>query len=629
MDMKIISKFFAENYDFRKTAVNVLKSSGKMANGLALVSLLLQVYAGAADPALSAFRSEYPLNPVRGYTFLGTEKSTYHVDSLYREFHRNLPGVPVNKPCVLPDGRIDAWFNPGEHVLWVAEAMKSGHYEFSLVDGYLPAVRYIYHKEGTKLTCEMTAFAVDGEAPGSIFIHVSLVERNGVKEKSAQYFKVGTKTPSTKSEFDAALNSLRKYWEAFFASGAQIPIPDPGVLNASKASIIRALITYTGDNPHYGVGAYGHSMHDGFPPTTIALVHCLLDWGQETKAFRVMTNYFDDFISPEGEILYYGPSIAEYGQFLWLTRMCMKAGAEQEWIDHLRPKLEAIRQRLWAGQTKGPGGLIYGGPEADKRMDEGVYFHNNGWAWRGLRDIAPILGHTKEDKRCEAFKNIILEAIEQVTDRSGSIPFIPPMAEKTEFNIMTPFDSLTPGDFESYTNYRYWPELMSSGILSRKQMQAIIDYRKNYRGEIAGMTRFWGHADNWPIAEYAMGLMDLGKTDEVKKVLYSHLAGHMTPETWTAYEQVDIKGSPYRGIKADYCVPSQLVAPRLAAWLWGKNGPATKAYNMRSVKPKSIHVDGKLDENAWIKEYWLSWANPGVEMPDYHVPSAFGVLTCE
>ena len=134
--------------------------------------------------------------------------------------------------------------------------------------------------------------------------------------------------------------------------------------------------------------------------------------------------------------------------------------------------------------------------------------------------------------------------------------FIPPMPEKTPFNTMTPFKTMTDNNYVSYVNYRYWPEMLSSGILSKEQMEAIIAYRNSHGGEIAGLGRFWKQADNWPIAEYAAGLRKLGRTNELRRILYSHLAGHMTPETWTAYEQVAIEGSPYRGSKADYCVPA-------------------------------------------------------------------------
>lgn len=531
--------------------------------------LCIAADAGVAnDVSLKEFMRSYPLKPVRGYTFLGTEKSNLIV---WRADNATPLNVPVNKPCVLPDGDIDGWFNPGEQVPWVAEAMQSGQYTFGLVDGYLPAVRYVYRKAGTDVTCEMTAFAVDGEKPGSIFIHVALLEKSGLNTVSARYFKLGDTSSSTGAEFNAALQGLRKHWEAFFAEGAQIPIPDPDVMNACKASIIRALITYTGTTPHYGVLFYGLSRHDVFPPTTIAMVDCLLDWGQPERAWLFMTDYFNEFVDAEGRIDYYGPSIAEYGQLLWLSRKCVEAEAPDEWFEHLRPKLEAIRQWLWAAQADGPESLIKGSPEADMHGQVEVFFHNNGWAWRGLRDIAPLLGHADDAQRCEAFKQTIQEAVEKATNRSVSPPFISPKP-----SLVRPFTEMTGRDgFARYTNYRYWPELLSSGVLKKEQAEAIIDYRKSHDGEVAGLTQFSSSTvdkvDNWPMAEYARGLFDLGRREEIKEILYSHLAGHMTPETWTAYEQVSIKGEPHRSVRADYCVPSQLVAPRLAAWLWKTN----------------------------------------------------------
>lgn len=219
---------------------------------------------------------------------------------------------------------------------------------------------------------------------------------------------------------------------------------------------------------------------------------------------------------------------------------------------------------MWEEQAKFPGGLLAGVPEADKRKDVDVYFHNNGWLWRGLRDIAPLLGHAGDADRCSSFRKTILAAIDQVTDRSVMPPFIPPVPRK-----MKPFQTMTQDDFASYTNYRYWPELLSCGILSKQQLEAIIAYRNTRDGEIAGLACIWDHADNWPLVEYAAGLRALGRNDEIRRILHSHLAGHTTPETWTAYEQVALEGFPYQEVKADYCVPVQLVAPRLMAWLYG------------------------------------------------------------
>jgi hypothetical protein len=550
-----------------------------------------------AETTLKEFRQHYPLAPVRSYTFLGTEKSVQQLWIGRQNDHSD-------KPCVEPDGSICGWFDPGNKVPWVKEAMKTGAYDFGLVDGYLPAVHYIYHKAGGDATCEMTAFAVDSTVPGAIFIHVALVEKEGREVKAARYLKLGDEAPSSQAVFESALRGIRERWTAFFARGAQIRIDDPEVMLACKASIIRALITFTGKRPHYGVRSYGPGQSygaeygDGFPPTVISLMDCLVDWGQASLAREYLTAYFDIFVQDNGRIKYYndpriqGCSVAEYGQLLCLARRCMDAPRCREWFEHLRPKLDRIRAPLWDEQARSPSGLIPGAPEADRREQIGIYFHNNGWAWRGLRDIAPLLGHEGDAARCESFGKIVRAAIDKAANRSVTPMFIPPMPEKTPFNIMTPFETMTESDFASYTNYRYWPELLSSGILSREQMEAVIAYRNTHGGEIAGLGRIWGQADNWPIAEYAAGLRALGRMDEVRRILYSHLAGHTTPETWTAYEEVAITGSPYRAIKADYCVPAQLVAPRLAAWLW-KAQPTAQAFRGDSKAAEAERSNGQ------------------------------------
>ena len=527
------------------------------------------------NSTLKEFIRNYPLKPVRSYTFLGTENSAHQVWGAAQRY---------DKPIVHPDGVIEGWFNPGDLIPWTKDAQRTGNYEFGLMDGYLPAVHYVYRKPESKLVADMTAFAADGDKPGTIFVLVALLEKEDGQVKSSRYVKLGDSTSSiSQTEFRTALEKLRAHWELFFAKGKQIAIPDPDMMLACKASIVRALITFTGKHIHYGVQIYGPlkelgpDFGDGFPPTIISLVDCLLDWGQESLARDYLAGYFDIFVRDDGRIRYYvdekvdGCSIAEYGQLLWLVRKCMDAGGSREWLEHLRPKLERIRATAWAAAAKHPSGMIPGCGEADLRDQVGIYFHNNGWMLRGLRDVAPLLGHREDARRCDAFQKTVQTAIEKATVRSVTPTFIPPMLEKMPFNTMTPFNRMTESDFVSYSNYRYWPELLSSRILTNKQMEAIIEYRNSHNGEIAGMCLFRDTiADNWPIAEYAYGLRDLGRMDEIRRVLFSHLAGHTTPETWTAYEQVSISGNPFRCCLADYCVPSQLVIPRLAAWLYGK-----------------------------------------------------------
>jgi len=493
--------------------------------------------------AYAAFRRTYELAPLRGYTFLGTEAS-------------------ADKPIVAIDGRIEGWFDPAAHVPWIADAVAADSFDLELVDGYLPALRYVYRKPGSRDTCEMLAFAADRTSTGAIHVYVRLTESTRGKVRRASHFRLRDEARITGEKFAKELAQLRSRWQRFFGRPGTPRIADPLLRNACKASIIRALITFTGRHPHYGVRSYGATVHDGFPPTIISLADCLIDWGHAALARDYLLYWFDRFIAQTGRIDYYGASLSEYGQLLSLVRRLANATRSRDWLNHARPKLKAMREWLWAAQSASETGLLTGVPEADTCDEVDVHFHNNAWCWRGLRDIAAVIPRRGEQARCDAFRTLILDAIAAVTDSGVAPPFIPPVARP-----MTPFATMTQDRFASYTNYRYWPELLSSGSLSSEQMRALVSYRVTHGGEAGGMTRFQNQADNWPTAHYAAALLDLGRVQDCERLLLSHVAGHMTNDTWTAYEQVSLEGNPYREPRADYCVPAQLVAPRVAAWL--------------------------------------------------------------
>ena len=72
--------------------------------------LAFNAIAGLAAESFESFRAfaaQYPLRPVEGYTFLGTEHSE-------------------EKPMVSFVGRIELWFDPAEHVAWLGKAMAAG-----------------------------------------------------------------------------------------------------------------------------------------------------------------------------------------------------------------------------------------------------------------------------------------------------------------------------------------------------------------------------------------------------------------------------------------------------------------------------------------------------------------------
>jgi hypothetical protein len=81
-------------------------------------------------------------------------------------------------------------------------------------------------------------------------------------------------------------------------------------------------------------------------------------------------------------------------------------------------------------------------------------------------------------------------------------------------------------DVASYTNYRYWPELLSSGLLPGAMANRLVEARLTAGGQFCGMTRFADHLDDWPLADYLSGLWSLGRRDDFLLSLYGHVTYH-------------------------------------------------------------------------------------------------------
>jgi hypothetical protein len=128
----------------------------------------------------------------------------------------------------------------------------------------------------------------------------------------------------------------------------------------------------------------------------------------------------------------------------------------------------------------------------------------------------------------------------------------------------------------SYANYRYYLEMLSSGLLREEEEEAIVGLRENLGGELLGMTRFMDKLDDWPIFNYARHLLEAEKIDKYLLILYSHALYSGVPRLMTYYEQYTPDG---RVICPD-CVPALLVTPLLAAWMFAHV----------SVKSDTLHL---------------------------------------
>jgi hypothetical protein len=278
-----------------------------------------------------------------------------------------------------------------------------------------------------------------------------------------------------------------------------------------------------------------------------------------------------NFVRKDGKINYYGPSISEYGQLLHTAALLHeRAGTAGWWRDGFKA-LDRIAEYLLQLRADAmiADGLISGVPEADTREQTAKYFHNNAWAAKGLRrwadlcqreNASPTTAIAAVRKACAGLAQDTLRAIQRTWPGDPADWWLPPQVEP----LQRPVRLTGTSDVASYTNYRYWPELLSSGLLPKDMANRVVEARLTAGGQFCGMTRFAGHLDDWPLAEYLCGPWSLGRKSDFLLSLYGHVAYHQAEGHLTAYEQVSF---PPGKKKADYCLPCQLVAARGARLL--------------------------------------------------------------
>ncbi len=337
-----------------------------------------------------------------------------------------------------------------------------------------------------------------------------------------------------------------------------------------KVGLAHIDATFRGDHPKYGVGTYAREEHDGFPPTIIAAVDALSAWGLNERARRLFRYWLVTFVKDDGRIRYYGPSIAEYGQLLHTAALLEERAGPTDWWGDGFKALDRIAEYLHGLRAVAGGdGLIIGVPEADARANTARYFHNNAWVVKGLRrwaelcrrrDASPSTAPEVTGKVAGELARDTVGAIERTWPADPADWWLPPQVEP----LKRPARLTGALDVASYTNYRYWPELLSSGLLPGAMANRLVEARLTAGGQFCGMTRFADHLDDWPLADYLSGLWSLGRRDDFLLSLYGHVAYHQAEGHLTAYEQVSFP--PGRKL-ADYCLPCQLVAARAARWL--------------------------------------------------------------
>ncbi len=482
-----------------------------------------------------------------------------------------------DKPIMEPNGTIPGYFqaprpyDPADHNVYWRHLLTGGL-----------AVNCSHWDSAAQTGAEQLAFC-RADAAGSAQVYV---RTRASDEIACRYYIGAPAQPAEPAPFYEAFYRLAREQADFLAAGAQFRVPELQIAEAAQACLLRAVNTFVDLDPRYGVGTYSNQIHNTFPPTILSAGSCLLEWNHTQLARDLLGHYLTSYVKGDGTFDYYGPAIAEYGQMLALAADVFRLTRDADWLAGVMAPLRRIWAMILARRVKAQQrepdtviyGLIRGQPEADfwdrksDRNEGDFYFAGDAWCWRGLLELSRALreagGYEQEaDRLCaeaQQYARDIRRALERSIELCAEPPYLPEIAGRT-----TRHQTMTCSRAASYANYRFYPELLSAGILSSEQEQLVLDYRRSHGGDLLGTIRFQGWLDDWPAAHLAYAELARDEVRRFQIMFYGHLFGHLSVGTHNAYEQVQIEPDETgaRSHKADYCVPAQLVTPRMLRWM--------------------------------------------------------------
>ena len=496
------------------------------------------------------------LVPVVDYTFAGDPRTDERV-------------------IIAADGSIEGLLEPLTDLSW--DELR-GRAEWGTIDSRLPLpVMRVWTDTGA---CIEQTVAVTLDAGGELKV---LVRRrtSGDEGEIIEYLTPGSDTPAGAAEFYQAVAVAWGIHAGAGLNAMSVAGGEREFLDQVAVSLALADLTPRGCRPRYGIGVYDERRHHGFPPATLHLVHCLVDWGYFERARELFDVYLNAFVNEDGTFDYYGPALAEYGQFLALAAHLVRLTGDIDWWFRRQSAVRPVWRRLMqlrraalddAGVPETVRGLVPGLPEADYHNSEDqweqYYFSGNAWAVRGLIEIARVLDVHSEEMElvaevAEQWEEDLLASVDASIVPTDGGPFVAPGPTQLE-----PFETMTRDRHASYVNYRYWPEMISAGILEPEVMEAVVQYRREHGGELLGMTRFQDHLDDWPVIHHARALLELGDTERYLLLMYAHLTQHQALGWLAAYEQVSLLPDEcgLRRQVAGQVSPCQVTVPQMVRW---------------------------------------------------------------
>lgn len=525
------------------------------------------------------------LPPVRDYGHIGsvngTVKFSVSPDGLIKRSDGDIYTPATNAITPQPGQLV---FHPADYLpYWPASnwsVTKSG-----LVGGSLRVVATAAFDPQAQLGFEQLAFCPGAAAEPTVYIRLQAITGNTAGSSSDmggpyQYFGVSadrivTPMADDGAAFYAALFAEQAAWQQTFSGAAQLQLPGAEgarQVDTAVGGIVTGLTLYTGLQPTYGNGGDYWTPGDALLWETGTLNTALLAYGLIRQAADRVGYYLWNYVDAADGTLNvtrlcseggFGDALSDAGELLALfvdtaAAMLRYEQGGAEWVAAHLPVFAAVTNytlqlRLNASAATAPGsvthGLIYGSPEHDTCRAPDYYYHNSAWLLRGLMAAGPFLREyggpgyavlaaevVREVPRFRADLHASLE-LATVTSSDGRPLFVPPIAAVN----VTPYTRMTESEVSEYALFRYWPDMLRSGVLPPGYGPAILAYRAAHGGAVSGLTRFSSRLDQMPSFGYAGAFLQHDDLPQFHLMLYSHMASYSSRGVFSSSEQLPFR----------------------------------------------------------------------------------------
>ncbi|KOO26820.1 tat (twin-arginine translocation) pathway signal sequence domain protein [Chrysochromulina tobinii] len=317
------------------------------------------------------------------------------------------------------------------------------------------------------------------------------------------------------SGFYANILAVQRYWEAELAAEGMmaLELPETPTTNGtwleqqSVFAFVRSMISRDDTwHPRYGVlPGYGITLQDGFQDTFTSTATAALEWGAFPYARGVIDNWLRYYVRDNGMVTYRAEELAQSGRMLTIFALYVDSTGDRELMLTHFGKVRALAQwllyRYQQSLADHPDpadpahGILGGGDEGDGfvsiyetygKQELPHYYSTTANAVRGFEDAGlmwrtigqatgrlDVMDHADElltaapQARAKLLASIAKKIY--VTGNPRAPRCVPTIADPP-----TPDDYGMPGG--CLGDFRGYPELMYSGLLSKTQTDDLFTY---------------------------------------------------------------------------------------------------------------------------------------------------------